>query len=72
MRKRLTLVDGSLAVILPRELLERYGIGEEVEVEASEGGLLLRPIAAETSFEEAAEKVFAEKDALLERLSHAY
>lgn len=71
MRKRLTLIDGSVAVILPPELLERYGISEEVEVEAGAEGLLLRPVAVGLSFEEAVEKVFTEQDELLERLSNA-
>lgn len=71
MRKRLTLIDGSVAVILPPELLKRYGIGEEVELEAGEGGLMLRPVRESLSFEAAADRILSEKDELLERLSNA-
>lgn len=71
MRKRLTTVGKSRAVILPKELLELYGFSEEVEIEPVEGGLILRPVRRGMSFEEAADKLFAEKDDLLERLSKA-
>ncbi|MEF2277201.1 AbrB/MazE/SpoVT family DNA-binding domain-containing protein [Deinococcus sp. YIM 134068] len=71
MRKRLTTVGKSRAVILPKELLELYGFGEEVEIEPTDGGLILRPARRGLSFEEAAEKLFAEKEELLERLSNA-
>lgn len=71
MRKRLTTVGKSRAVILPKELLELYGFGEEVELEPVDGGLILRPVRQGISFEEAAEQLFTEKDELLERLSKA-
>lgn len=71
MRKRLTTVGKSRAVILPKELLELYGFTEEVEIEPAEGGLLLRPARKGMSFEEAADRVFEERDELLGRLSQA-
>lgn len=71
MRKRLTTVGKSRAVILPKELLELYGFTEEVEIEPAEGGLLLRPARKGLSFEEAKAKLFREKRDLLERLSNA-
>ena len=71
MRKRLTTVGKSRAVILPKELLELYGFTDEVEIQPTEGGLILRPAARHLTFEEAADKLFAEKDALLDRLSNA-
>lgn len=71
MRKRLTTVGKSRAVILPKELLELYGFTDEVEIEPGEGGLLLRPARKGLTFEAAADKLFAEQDELLERLSNA-
>lgn len=71
MRQRLTTVGSSRAVILPQELLERYGFDHEIVIEAADGGLLLRPVQKELSFEQAANKLFAEQDALLERISNA-
>lgn len=71
MRKRLTTVGKSRAVILPKELLELYGFTEEVEIEPAEGGLMLRPAQRGMSFEEAKAKLFREKRDLLERLSNA-
>ncbi|BDP40203.1 hypothetical protein DAETH_01720 [Deinococcus aetherius] len=71
MRKRLTTVGKSRAVILPKELLELYGFTEEVEIEPAEGGLMLRPARKGLSFEEAKAKLFREKRDLLERLSNA-
>ena len=71
MRKRLTTVGKSRAVILPKELLELYGFQEEVEISPADGGLLLRPARNFPNFAESADQVFAEKDELLERLSNA-
>ena len=72
MRQKLTHLDRERAVVLPAEWLEQQGIGEEVELELTEGGgLLVRPVRQGLSFEDAAEQLFAEKDALLERLSNA-
>lgn len=71
MRKRLTTVGTSRAVILPDDLLERYGFTDEVEITAGEGGLLIRPAGVQVTFEDAAERLFAEKGDLLERLSNA-
>ncbi|GBF05907.1 transcriptional regulator/antitoxin, MazE [Deinococcus aerius] len=71
MRKRLTAVGKSRAVILPKELLELYGFTDEVEIEPAEGGLMLRPARKGMSFEEAADRVFEERDELLRRLSQA-
>lgn len=71
MRKRLTTVGKSRAVILPKELLELYGFRDEVDIEPTEGGLILRPARKGLSFEEAKEKLFREKRDLLERLSNA-
>lgn len=71
MRKRLTTVGKSRAVILPKELLELYGFQEEVEIEPVEDGLILRPARTGMSFEEAKEKLFQEKRELLARLSEA-
>ncbi|GAA5512904.1 hypothetical protein Dcar01_01628 [Deinococcus carri] len=71
MQKRLTTIGKSRAVILPKELLELYGFGDEVEIEPTEGGLILRPARKGMSFAEAKEKLFREKRELLERLSNA-
>lgn len=71
MRKRLTTVGKSRAVILPKELLELYGFQEEVEIEPVEDGLILRPARTGMSFEEAKVKLFQEKRELLARLSEA-
>lgn len=71
MRKRLTTVGKSRAVILPKELLELYGFTDEVEIEPAEGGLMLRPARKGMSFEDAKAKLFREKRDLLERLSNA-
>lgn len=71
MRKRLTTVGQSRAVILPPELLERYGFADEVEIEAGADGLLIRPARMGLNFEAAAEHLFTEKAELLKRLSKA-
>ncbi|WP_019587457.1 AbrB/MazE/SpoVT family DNA-binding domain-containing protein [Deinococcus apachensis] len=71
MRKRLTTVGKSCAVILPKELLELYGFTEEVEIEPAEGGLMLRPARKGLGFEQAADQVFEERDELLRRLRQA-
>ena len=71
MRKRLTTIGKSRAVILPKELLELYGFGDEVEIEPTEGGLILRPARTGLTFREAQAKLFAEKRDLLAKLSNA-
>lgn len=71
MRKRFTTIGKSRAVIVPKELLELYGFGDEVEIEPTEGGLILRPARPGPSFREAQAKLFAEKRELLARLSDA-
>lgn len=71
MRKRLTTIGKSRALILPKELLELYGFQEEIEIEPTEGGLILRPARPGMTFAEAKAKVFAEKRDLLARLSDA-
>ncbi|GMA17141.1 AbrB/MazE/SpoVT family DNA-binding domain-containing protein (plasmid) [Deinococcus metallilatus] len=71
MQKRLTTIGKSRAVILPKELLELYGFGDEVEIVPTEGGLILRPVRKGLNFAEAKEKLFREKADLLQRLSDA-
>ncbi|WP_102126313.1 AbrB/MazE/SpoVT family DNA-binding domain-containing protein [Deinococcus planocerae] len=71
MRKRLTTVGKSRAVILPKELLELYRFEDEVEIEPTEGGLILRPARKGLTFEDARAKLFREKRDLLQRLSDA-
>ena len=56
--------------MLPAQWLERYQVSE-VELIEEGGRLILRPALPQVSFEEAADSLFAEKDALLERLSNA-
>lgn len=71
MRRRLTTLGSSRGIILPQELLERYGFENELVIEMADDGLILRPVQQELSFEEAANKLFTEQDALLERISKA-
>lgn len=71
MRKRLTTVGKSRAVILPKELLELYRFEDEVEIEPTEGGLILRPARKGMTFVDAKTKLFEEKRDLLWRLSDA-
>lgn len=71
MRKRLTTIGKSRGVILPKELLELYGFQEEVEIEPTEGGLILRPARQGLSFAEAKAKLFTEEREILARLSDA-
>ncbi|WP_225984302.1 AbrB/MazE/SpoVT family DNA-binding domain-containing protein, partial [Deinococcus wulumuqiensis] len=70
MRKPLITIDGQVALVLPAQWLERYQVSE-VELIEEGGRLILRPALPQVSFEEAADSLFAEKDALLERLSNA-
>ncbi|WP_295816367.1 AbrB/MazE/SpoVT family DNA-binding domain-containing protein [uncultured Deinococcus sp.] len=71
MRKKLTSIGKSRALIIPKELLELYGFSEEIEIEPVDGGLILRPARTGLSFAEAKAKLFAEKRDLLARLSDA-
>lgn len=71
MQKRLTTIGKSRALILPKELLDLYGFGEEVEIEPTDGGLILRPARKGLSFADAKAKLFREKRDLLARLSDA-
>lgn len=71
MQKRLTKIGKSRALILPKELLDLYGFGEEVEIEPTDGGLILRPARKGMSFVDAKAKLFREKRDLLARLSDA-
>jgi antitoxin MazE len=70
-QKRLTTIGKSRALILPKELLDLYGFGEEVEIEPTDGGLILRPARKGMSFATARAKLFREKRDLLARLSDA-
>jgi len=71
MRKKLTTIGNSRALIIPKELLELYGFGDEIEIEPSAGGLIIKPAARGLSFQEAKAKLLTEKSALLARLSDA-
>ena len=71
MQKKLTTIGNSRALILPKELLELYGFGEEVSIEPTDGGLIIRPARIGLTFEEAKARIFSEKRELLERLSRA-
>ena len=71
MQKKLTTIGNSRALILPKELLELYGFGEEVSIEPTDGGLIIRPARTGLTFEEAKARIFSEKRELLERLSRA-
>ena len=71
MQKKLTTIGNSRALILPKELLELYGFGEEVSIEPTDGGLIIRPARTGLTFEDAKAKLFSEKRELLERLSRA-
>ena len=69
MQKKLTTIGKSRALILPKELLELYGFAEEVTIEPTDGGLIIRPASRSMSFEAATAKLFEEKRDLLRRLS---
>ncbi|GHG27022.1 hypothetical protein CBQ26_07415 [Deinococcus indicus] len=71
MQKKLTTIGKSRALIIPKELLELYGFQEEVVIEPTDGGLILRPAQPGLSFAQAKEKLFADKSDLLARLSDA-
>ena len=71
MQKKLTTIGNSRALILPKELLELYGFGEEVSIEPTDGGLIIRPARTGLNFEDAKTRIFREKRELLERLSRA-
>ena len=47
------------------------GFGDEIEIEPSAGGLIIKPAARGLSFQEAKAKLLTEKRALLARLSDA-
>ena len=71
MQKKLTTIGNSRALILPKELLELYGFGEEVSIEPTDGGLIIRPARTGLNFVEAKARIFREQRELLERLSRA-
>ena len=71
MRKKLSTIGNSRALILPEDLLERYGFGEDVELEPTSDGLIIRPATHGLSFQEAKAKLLTEKRELLARLSDA-
>ena len=50
MIKSLTNVGNSKAVILPSALIKRYNL-KKVIIEATEVGILIRPVEAKTSFQ---------------------
>ena len=45
MRERLKVINESIFVVLPDELLEEFGFGDEVDIITLDDGLLLKPVA---------------------------
>jgi antitoxin component of MazEF toxin-antitoxin module len=66
MKKKLTLVGNSKAVILPVQMVKKLG-GDKVVIEETEGGILIRS-ASKSSFQRAVERFRKNKTSIYKRM----
>ena len=67
MIKTLTTVGNSKAVILPSAMVKRYKM-KKVTIEATEEGILIRPVETKTSFQKKMEHARKNKVALYKQM----
>lgn len=67
MVKALTKVGNSKALIIPAELIKKYGL-DEVVLEEKEDGILIKSAVWETNFLKAANELRKQRRALYERV----
>jgi len=67
MIKTLTTVGNSKAVILPSVLVKRYNL-KKVTIEATEEGILIRPVDAKTSFQRKMDQARRNKSAIYRKM----
>lgn len=70
MKKRLTSVGNSKAVILPAEMIKKYKLAEgDLVIEETEAGILIRPSNEVSAFAKALEKLRSRKYEVYKRMS---
>ena len=67
MIKTLTTVGNSKAIILPSVLIKRYNL-KKVTIDATEDGILIRPVEVKTSFQRKMELARKNKAALYKQM----
>jgi len=67
MVKRLTLVGNSKALILPAQMIKKYGL-EKIIIEETEDGIFIRPVHRKTNFQKAVDRLKREKIAIYQRM----
>jgi antitoxin component of MazEF toxin-antitoxin module len=67
MVKSLTTVGNSKAVILPSVLVKRYNL-KKVTIEATEDGILIRPVETKTSFQKKMDTARKHKRAIYKKM----
>jgi antitoxin component of MazEF toxin-antitoxin module len=67
MIKTLTTVGNSKAIILPSVLVKRYNL-KKVTIEATEEGILIRPVEAKTSFQRKMDQARRNKSAIYKKM----
>jgi antitoxin component of MazEF toxin-antitoxin module len=67
MIKTLTTVGNSKAVILPSVLVKRYNL-KKITIEATEEGILIRPLEMKTSFQRKMELARKNKKAIYKKM----
>lgn len=67
MIKTLTTVGNSKAVILPSVLVKRYNL-KKVTIEATDEGILIRPVESKTSFQKKMELARKNKRAIYKKM----
>jgi len=67
MIKSLTTIGNSKAVIIPAELIKKYGL-EKVLIEETEEGILIKSVTAKSSFQDAVEKLRKNKTYLYKKM----
>ena len=67
MVKTLTSVGNSKALILPSEMIKKYGL-EKVVIEETEDGIFIRSAIQKSNFQKSVEKLRKEKTAMYKRM----
>lgn len=67
MVKTLTSVGNSKALILPSEMIKKYGL-EKVVIEETEDGIFIRSATRKSNFQKAVDKLKKEKTAMYKRM----
>ena len=68
MIKTLTTVGNSKAVILPSEMIKKYGLEKKVLIEETEDGILIRSAIQNSNFQKTIEKLRKNKTSVYKRI----